>query len=185
MAFISCSKEDAYLTPQQENALLEYMDQVESWSVIFIDRPLIPFSAFAPETKSIQTSSAISLDSKELLDGFIMDLEIPNDRYMHDWLIGYGKLIRDIKVDNVLPADENFYRSLTERGIHSTDSNDCIIKAHMELQRHAYNKANSYDATVQSVSGPAFDLNNFMTLRGIGSALYRIHRFIDNRNSCS
>ena len=185
---IACGKDEPMLTEIQKQEMEAYIIQAEAWSEIFIDKPLMSFSAFAPETKSPQSANIGTVESKALINGFVMDLGIPNDRFMHDWLIGYGKLIRKIKVDNVLPAEEELYRSLVANHIDLTASTGtdraCIMAAHIELQRHAYNKANSYDVTVQSVSGPAFDLNDFMTLRGIGSGLYRIHRFIENRNGC-
>ena len=160
-----------------------YMEQAENWSYVFIDKALIPYGAFAPETKTPASPVISTEESRSQINQFIIDLEINNDRDMHDWLINYGILIREIKVSNVASANESFFKELSSKGLNSS-YDPCVIETHAVLQRHAYHKALSYASTTQSVNGPAFDLNNFMTLRGIGSGLYRIHRFIEARNEC-
>lgn len=184
----SCGKGDLNLTQEQEQDLASYMEQAELWSLSLKDKLLIPYGAFAPETKT-SFSSIVSTDSSRMLiNQFIVDLGIVNDRFMHDWIINYGILIQEVKVDNITPADENYFTSLSlliaESVFNSHSIDPYVIEAHAVLQQHAYKKAVSYGSTTYSVNGPAFDLNNFMTLRGIDSGLYRIHRFIEARNMC-
>ncbi|NNF36993.1 MAG: hypothetical protein HKN68_23015 [Saprospiraceae bacterium] len=186
--FHSCGKGDIYLTEEQENDIASYMEQAELWSAIFNDKSLIPYGAFAPET-IIPFSSVVSTDSSRMLTNqFIYDLGIANDRTMHDWIVNYGVLIQEIKADNVMAADETYFKNLTTKIVASIFNSEvtypCIIEAHSVLQQHAYKKAVSYGSTTFSVNGPAFDLNSFMTLRGIDSGLYRMHRFIEARNKC-
>jgi hypothetical protein len=184
----SCGKGDLDLTQEQEKDIASYMEQAELWSMSFKDKSLIPYGAFAPETKTSFSSIVSTGSSRMLINQFILDIGIVNDRYMHDWIVNYGVLIQEIKTDNAIAADETYFKNLTTEiatSIFNTDVIDpCIIEAHGVLQQHAYNKAVSYGSTSFSVNGPAFDLNNIMTLRGIGSGLYRMHRFIEARNKC-
>lgn len=186
---IGCSGNDLELTQIQKEELQSFLNQSEQWYHMLKDEEEISLGAFEAHTFSPNNSQSPPQEATLAINSLISTLGVENDVEVHNWVIEYGSLIRDIKVANQVPAEDKYFRELVETylpGISNPprENLECIISVHMMLQEHALNKANSYSVNTVSENGELFDLDNYMSLRGLGSGLHRIHQFAINRKAC-
>ena len=189
MSFLSCGDNDIEYNGDQKDQLLEFLKESEYWNNKLAEIDLIPYSAFAAETSTSFTPDNSTEESRLFIHSFTDDLEMIDGREAHNWVIDYGSLLREIIVDNGISDEEKFFTRITlellPELLGQKNLIDCIIESHTILQHHALLKANSYNVRKLSVNGDLFDLDNFMTINGLGSGLFRIYSFLVKRKKCS
>lgn len=189
LMLMGCSGNDVELSQAQKEELVSFLNQSEQWYNTLKDEDEVSLGFFEAHTFSPNNSQSPTPEATIAINNLVSLLGVANDVAVHDWVIEYGSLLREIKVENQVASEDKYFRELVETylpeaNIVSVENMMCVVDAHVVLQEQALNKANSYSVSVVSENGELFDLENFMTLRGLGSGLHRIHQFALNRKAC-